>query len=80
MSIFQGGARKGAGRPKTDNPKRRLSIRLNNHIYTQLEEISCNNEQTKTEIIEYALLSYFDIYKMVVEANNKNKNNERGTL
>lgn len=78
MNNTRGGARQGAGRPKTDNPKRRLSVRIKSDIYTQLEEISCNNEQTKTEIIEYALLSYFDIYKMVVEANNKN--NERGTL
>ena len=78
MSNTRGGARQGAGRPKTDNPKRRLSVRIKSDIYNQLEEISCNNEQTKTEIIEYALLSYFDIYKMIVEANNKN--NERGTL
>lgn len=78
MNNTRGGARQGAGRPKTDNPKRRLSVRIKSDIYTQLEEISCNNEQTKTEIIEYALLWYFDIYKMVVEANNKN--NERGTL
>lgn len=78
MSNIRGGARQGAGRPKTDNPKRKLSVRIKSDIYAKLEEISCNNEQTKTEIIEYALLSYFDIYKMVVEANNKN--NERGTL
>ena len=78
MNNTRGGARQGAGRPKTDNPKRKLSVRIKSDIYTQLEEISCNNEQTKTEIIEYALLSYFNIYKMVVEANKKN--NERGTL
>ena len=78
MSNTRGGARQGAGRPNTDNPKRKLSVRIKSDIYAKLEEISCNNEQTKTEIIEYALLSYFDIYKMIVEANNKN--NERGTL
>ena len=65
MSIFQGGARKGAGRPKTDNPKRRLSIRLNNHIYTQLEEISRDNEQTMTEVIENAIWLYLDVNRQV---------------
>ena len=65
MSIFHGGARKGAGRPKTDNPKRRLSIRLNNHIYTQLEEISKDNEQTMTEVIENAIWLYLDINRQV---------------
>ena len=78
MNNTRGGARQGAGRPKTDNPKRKLSVRIKSDIYAKLEEISCNNEQTKTEIIEYALLSYFDFYKMVVEASIKN--NERGTL
>ena len=65
MSIFHGGARKGAGRPKTDNPKRRLSIRLNNHIYTQLEEISRDNEQTLTEVIENAIWLYLDVNRQV---------------
>ena len=65
MSIFQGGARKGAGRPKTDNPKRRLSIRLNNHIYSQLEEISKDNEQTMTEVIENAIWLYLDVNRQV---------------
>lgn len=65
MSIFHGGARKGAGRPKTDNPKRRLSIRLNNHIYTQLEEISRDNEQTMTEVIENAIWLYLDVNRQV---------------
>ena len=78
MSIFHGGARKGAGRPKTDNPKRKLSVRIKSDIYAKLEAISCYNEQPKTAIIEYALLSYFDIYNMVIEANNTH--NERGTL
>ena len=65
MSIFHGGARKGAGRPKTDNPKRRLSIRLNNHIYSQLEEISKDNEQTLTEVIENAIWLYLDVNRQV---------------
>lgn len=65
MSIFHGGARKGAGRPKTDNPKRRLSIRLNNHIYSQLEEISKDNEQTMTEVIENAIWLYLDVNRQV---------------
>lgn len=65
MSIFQGGARKGAGRPKTDNPKRRLSIRLNNHIYSQLKEISKDNEQTMTEVIENAIWLYLDVNRQV---------------
>ena len=65
MSIFHGGARQGAGRPKTDNPKRRLSIRLNNHIYTQLEEISRDNEQTMTEVIENAIWLYLDVNRQV---------------
>ena len=65
MSIFHGGVRKGAGRPKTDNPKRRLSIRLNNHIYSQLEEISKDNEQTLTEVIENAIWLYLDVNRQV---------------
>ena len=65
MSIFHGGARKGAGRPKADNPKRRLSIRLNNHIYTQLEEISKDNDQTLTEVIENAIWLYLDVNRQV---------------
>ena len=65
MSIFQGGARKGAGRPKTDNPKRRLSVRIKSDIYTQLEEISCNNEQTMTEVIENAIWLYLDVNRQV---------------
>lgn len=65
MSIFHGGARKGAGRPKTDNPKRKLSIRLNNHIYTQLEEISKDNDQTMTEVIENAIWLYLDVNRQV---------------
>ena len=65
MSIFHGGARKGAGRPKTDNPKRRLSIRLNNHIYSQLEEISRDNDQTLTEVIENAIWLYLDVNRQV---------------
>ena len=65
MSIYHGGARKGAGRPKTDNPKRRLSIRLNNHIYSQLEEISKDNDQTLTEVIENAIWFYLDVNRQV---------------
>ena len=65
MSNTHGGARQGAGRPQTDNPKRRLSIRLNNHIYTQLEEISKDNEQTMTEVIENAIWLYLDINRQV---------------
>ena len=61
MSNTRGGARQGAGRPKTDNPKRRLSIRLNIHIYTQLEEISKDNDQTLTEVIENAIWLYLDV-------------------
>lgn len=65
MSNTRGGARQGAGRPKTDNPKRRLSIRLNNHIYTQLEEISRDNDQTLTEVIENAIWLYLDVNRQV---------------
>ena len=65
MSIFQGGARKGAGRPKTDNPKRRLSVRIKSDIYTQLEEISRDNEQTMTEVIENAIWLYLDVNRQV---------------
>ena len=65
MSIFHGGARKGAGRPKTDNPKRKLSVRIKSDIYAKLEEISCNNEQTKTEIIENAIWLYLDVNRQV---------------
>lgn len=65
MSNTRGGARQGAGRPKTDNPKRRLSIRLNNYIYTQLEEISRDNDQTLTEVIENAIWLYLDVNRQV---------------
>ena len=65
MSNTRGGARQGAGRPKIDNPKRRLSIRLNNHIYSQLEEISRDNEQTLTEVIENAIWLYLDVNRQV---------------
>ena len=65
MSNTRGGARQGAGRPKTDNPKRRLSIRLNYHIYTQLEEISKDNDQTLTEVIENAIWLYLDVNRQV---------------
>lgn len=65
MNNRRGGARQGAGRPKTDNPKRRLSIRLNNYIYSQLEEISKDNDQTLTEVIENAIWLYLDVNRQV---------------
>lgn len=65
MSNTRGGARQGAGRPKTDNPKRKLSIRLNKHIYTQLEEISKDNDQTLTEVIENAIWLYLDVNRQI---------------
>ena len=65
MSIFHGGARKGAGRPKTDNPKRKLSVRIKSDIYAKLEEISKDNDQTLTEVIENAIWLYLDVNRQV---------------
>ena len=65
MSNTHGGARQGAGRPKTDNPKRRLSVRIKSDIYAKLEEISKDNDQTLTEVIENAIWLYLDVNRQV---------------
>ena len=51
----RGGRRAGAGRPRTDNPKVKISLRIDSDVLTRINKDAARDNETRSSIINAAL-------------------------